>query len=138
MTSDAHADPPTDTAADPADVRTPPEPAAPAARWSGFFASPLRAASVAVAATLVLVAGPCLAGAFVLGVVAGSHGWQHGDSDRGDRRIDDRYGRPGVPGDERGRRLDDRRNGKDPMAPPATVAPPATPTAVVPAPNASN
>jgi hypothetical protein len=135
MTSDEQAEQATESSAERAGVRASVGSAVQPARWRSVFASPLRAALVAVAATVVLVAGPCAVGAFVLGAVVGSHEAEHGDPGRGDRRGDDRYDRPG---DERAPGFDERRDGKIPMAPPATVVPSATPPVVVPSTAASN
>jgi hypothetical protein len=134
MTSAEHSD--SDTAA-PADPPEPPPPASPArpGGWRNWFASPLRAALVAIVATFVLVAVPCAIGAFVVGAAVGSHGRDHGD--RVERRIFNGGFRDDAPGGPRmvpPPGFEDHRQGPGKLPPPPTVAPPT----VIPAPSATS
>jgi len=79
----------------------------------------------------VLVAGPCVIGAFVLGAAVGSGGWNHDDGPRMERG-GDRPGRVG-PRPDFGPRFDDRRVPRPPGVVPPTVVPPTVvPPTVVP------
>jgi hypothetical protein len=138
MTSDEHAQSATEPPAAAAPAAPAPAAASPAAApaaarpkgWRGWFSSPLRAALVAVAATLVLVAGPCALGGFVLGTAVGSAGWGNGDDGPRMERRD--YG-PGPDGQRPGGF--DRRNDRGRMPPPAPITPSSP---AIPAPSATS